>query len=91
MIGLREGKWLYRIEKEIVGWGKSNIQIIPYLAFKGNYEEALHTVSVLAEGGTIVSPLQPHPEPDDAGGGSITKDRFGYTWIITCLNSEKKR
>ena len=54
-------------------------------------EEALHTVAVLAEGGTIVSPLQPHPEPDDAGCGSITRDRFGYTWIITCPNPEKMR
>ncbi len=53
-------------------------------------EEALHTVSVLAEGGTVLSPLQPHPEPDDAGCGSITKDRFGYTWIITCPNPAKQ-
>lgn len=52
-------------------------------------EEALRTISVLAKGGTIVSPLQPHPEPDDAGCGSITKDRFGYTWIITCPNPDK--
>ncbi len=53
-------------------------------------EEALKTVSVLAEGGTVLSPLQPHPEPDDAGCGSITKDRFGYTWIITCSNPAKQ-
>lgn len=53
-------------------------------------EDALHTISVLAKGGAIVSPLQPHPEPDDAGCGSITKDRFGYTWIITCPNPDKQ-
>ncbi len=53
-------------------------------------EEALHTITVLAEGGTILSPLQPHPEPDDAGCGSITKDRYGYTWIITCPNPAKQ-
>lgn len=53
-------------------------------------EEATHTISVLSKGGTIISPLRPHPEPDDAGCGSITKDRFGYTWIITCPNPEKK-
>ena len=52
-------------------------------------EEVLRTISVLAKGGTIVSPLQPHPEPDDAGCGSVTKDRFGYTWIITCPNPDK--
>lgn len=53
-------------------------------------EDALHTISVLAKGGAIVSPLQPHPEPDDAGCGSVTKDRFGYTWIITCPNPDKQ-
>ena len=53
-------------------------------------EEALQTVALLAEGGSVLSPLQPHPEPDDAGCGSITKDRFGYTWIITCPNPAKQ-
>ncbi len=53
-------------------------------------EEARHTISVLVQGGTIISPLQPHPEPDDAGCGSVTRDRFGYTWIITCPNSAKQ-
>ncbi len=52
--------------------------------------EALRTVSILAQGGTVLSPLKPHPEPDDGGCGSITKDRFGYTWIITCPNPDKR-
>lgn len=38
---------------------------------------------------TVISPLQPHPEPDDGGCGSVTRDRFGYTWIITCPNPDK--
>lgn len=54
-------------------------------------EEALHAISVLANGGTTISPLQPHPEPDDAGCGSVTRDRFGYTWIITCPNPDKQQ
>ena len=54
-------------------------------------EDALHTVSVLAEGGTILAPLQPHPAPDDDRCGSITKDRFGFTWIITCPNVDKRQ
>ncbi|MCR2048016.1 VOC family protein [Acetatifactor muris] len=49
-------------------------------------KEALYAVSVLAKGGTVLSPLQPHPEPDDSGCGSIIKDRFGFAWIITCPN-----
>lgn len=49
-------------------------------------KEALHTISVLAEGGTELPPLKPHPAPDDSGCGSVTRDRFGYTWIITCPN-----
>ena len=53
-------------------------------------EEALHALSVLAKGGIMLSPLRPHPEPDDAGCGSIVKDRFGYTWIITCPNPAKQ-
>lgn len=53
-------------------------------------EEALHAISVLAEGGTVLSPLHPHPEPDDGGCGSFTKDRFGYRWIITCPNPAKQ-
>ena len=53
-------------------------------------EEALHAMSVLAEGGTIISPLRPHPEPDDSGCGSMTKDRFGYIWTITCPNQAKQ-
>lgn len=53
-------------------------------------EEALHTMSVLAEGGTIIAPLQPHPKPDDGGCGSVTRDRFGFTWIITCPNPDKQ-
>ena len=52
-------------------------------------EEALKAISVLAEGGTVLSPLHPHPEPDDGGCGSMTKDRFGYMWIITCPNPAK--
>lgn len=53
-------------------------------------EEALKVISVLAEGGTVLSPLHPHPEPDDGGCGSMTKDRFGYMWIITCPNPAKQ-
>lgn len=52
--------------------------------------EALRAISVLAESGTILSPLKPHPEPDDGGCGSLVKDRFGYTWIITCPNPAKQ-
>ena len=53
-------------------------------------EDALYAISVLAEGGTVVSPLKPHPEPDDGGCGSLIKDRFGYLWIITCPNPSKQ-
>ena len=53
-------------------------------------EEALKAISVLAEGGTVLSPLHPHPEPDDGGCGSMTKDRFGYMWIITCPHPAKQ-
>lgn len=48
--------------------------------------EASRAISVLSEGGKILSPLRPHPAPDDDGCGSIIKDCFGFTWIITCPN-----
>ena len=52
--------------------------------------DAKHAVSILAQGGTVVSPLKPHPAPGDGGCGSVTRDRFGYTWIITCPNPDKQ-
>lgn len=105
------------------------IEVIPYLSFNGNCEEALKTYieafggeiygmsrwsedtfkvtpeqigkvmhvefslgnTRMAEGGTVLSPLKPHPKPDDGGCGSAIKDRFGYTWFITCPNPAKQQ
>lgn len=53
-------------------------------------DDARHAVDILAQDGTVLSPLKPHPAPDDAGCGSVTRDRFGYTWIITCPNPDKQ-
>lgn len=64
----------------------TSVKLMIHMDSKAN---AIHTISVLSKGGTVISPLQPHPEPDDAGCGSIIKDRFGYTWIITCPNPDK--
>lgn len=53
-------------------------------------EEAQRAIGALAQGGgTVLSPLRPHPAPDDGGCGSMTRDRFGYLWIVTCPNPEK--
>lgn len=54
-------------------------------------EEALQAISFLAEGGTVLSPLKPHPKPDDGGCGSCVKDRFGHVWIITSPNPDKQQ
>lgn len=54
-------------------------------------EEARHAIDTLAAGGgTVLSPLHPHPAPDDGGCGSATRDRFGYVWFVTCPNSDKQ-
>jgi len=53
--------------------------------------ETLRAISILAEGGTVLAPLRPHPAPDDDGCGSIIMDRFGFTWIITCPNPAKQQ
>lgn len=36
----------------------------------------------LSEGGAVLSAFQPHPPPDDAGGGAAVLDRYGYTWFL---------
>lgn len=69
--------------------GEANTDI-KLMVHMDSEEEALHTVSILSEGGHIISRLKPHPKPDDSGCGSITKDRFGFTWIITCPNPAKQ-
>lgn len=107
---------------------KKKIEVIPYLSFNGDCEEAVNTYinafggeisyvsrwteknyentseqigkvmhmefvigsTRMAEGGTRLSPLHPHPEPDDGGCGSATRDRFGFTWFITCPNPAKQ-
>lgn len=66
---------------------KTNISLMIHM---DSETEALHAISLLAEGGTLLSPLKPHPEPDDDGCGAFVKDRFGFTWIITCPNPAKQ-
>ncbi len=65
-------------------------ETVKFMIHTTTLKEAETAISVLANGGNIVSPLKPHPKPDDAGCGSITRDRFGFTWIITCPNPEKQ-
>lgn len=52
-------------------------------------EDAIHAIDILTEGGTLLSPLKPHPKPDDAGCGSLVRDAYGVTWILTCPNPAK--
>ncbi|MBE5802773.1 MAG: hypothetical protein E7319_10895 [Clostridiales bacterium] len=68
------------------GDGNTDIRLMVHM---DTMEEAARTISLLANGGRILSPLKPHPAPDDTGCGSVTQDRFGYTWIITCPNQAK--
>ncbi len=53
-------------------------------------QKAADTCGLLSRGGSEISPLQPHPVPDDSGMGALIEDRFGYRWIITCPNPEKQ-
>lgn len=53
-------------------------------------QEAQSALALLADGGAILSPLKPHPVPDDASCGSLVRDPYGITWIITCPNPEKQ-
>lgn len=63
----------------------NNVKLMIHLESK---EDALRCIEKLVEGGKEISPLRPHPEPDDSGMGAIIKDKFGYLWIITCANPD---
>jgi len=53
-------------------------------------QKAYATCGQFSRGGRVISPLQPHPAPDDGGMGAIIEDRFGYFWIVTCPNPDKR-
>ena len=72
------------------GFGDTPNSAVKLMIHMDSLADAQHAVALLAEDGTVVSPLKPHPAPDDGGCGSITRDRFGYTWIITCPNPAKE-
>lgn len=65
----------------------TDIKLMVHMDTKPQAEAA---IAALAEGGMVIAPLRPHPAPDDGGCGSIIRDRFGFTWIITCPNPEKQ-
>ncbi|MDE6718842.1 MAG: VOC family protein, partial [Treponemataceae bacterium] len=52
-------------------------------------EEARKIIGLLEKGGSVISSLAPHPEPDDGGMGCIVRDKFGVSWILTCPNPKK--
>lgn len=57
----------------------SGMEILVLLPSREKVEEI---IPKLAEGGTIVSGFQPHPPPDDNGGGATVLDKYGYTWFL---------
>lgn len=69
------------------GTGESPVKLMIHMDATA---DAQHAISLLAQDGSVISPLKPHPAPDDAGCGAIIRDRFGYTWIITCPNPDKQ-
>lgn len=52
-------------------------------------EEARKIIGLLEKGGSVISELAPHPEPDDGGMGCLVRDKFGVSWILTCPNPKK--
>ena len=73
-------------QNRIVGFSRK--VLVPSFAGAA-YAMSRMTVTVLAAGGDVLSPLAPHPKPDDGGMGCIVRDSFGVTWIITCPNPDK--
>ncbi len=72
------------------GFGDMPGRAVKLMIHMDNMADARHAVSILAQDGTVISPLRPHPAPDDGSCGSVTRDCFGYTWIITCPNPNKR-
>lgn len=69
-------------------WERSPISLMAHMDSMEEAQQAIDTLA--AGGGTVLSPLRPHPAPDDGGCGSMTRDRFGYSWIVTCPNPDKQ-
>lgn len=69
-------------------WERSLISLMVHMDSMEEAQQAIDTLA--AGGGTVLSPLRPHPAPDDGGCGSMTRDRFGYSWIVTCPNPDKQ-
>lgn len=68
--------------------GNIPVRLMVHMA---SMEEARRAIDTLAQdGGAVLSPLRPHPAPDDGSCGSMTQDRFGYFWIVTCPNPDKQ-
>ena len=57
----------------------SGMEILVILPSRERVETVLNKLSV---GGAVLSPFQPHPPPDDAGGGVAVRDKYGYTWFL---------
>jgi PhnB protein len=57
----------------------SGMEILVILPSRDRVETVLNRLS---EGGTALSPFQPHPPPDDTGGGAAVRDKYGYTWLL---------
>lgn len=51
--------------------------------------DAIAAITIMADGGEIISALAPHPAPDDDSCGAMVRDRYGYRWIFTCPNPDK--
>ena len=55
-------------------------EILVHLPSREKVEDVL---AKLSEGAVEVSGFEPHPPPDDAGGGAYVTDRYGYSWILS--------
>lgn len=69
---------------------KGNAGSIKLMVHMDDPQKAADTCALLSRGGSVISPLTPHPVPDDGGMGAMIEDRYGYHWIITCPNPDKR-
>jgi PhnB protein len=58
------------------------VEILVHLPSRENVESIL---AKLSEGGTDINKFQPHPPPDDAGGGAGVTDKYGHKWMLCAM------
>lgn len=85
-VALGEGRGLSGADQEEPVNHGASMDLLVHCATR---QEAQGICDRLALEGEALSPLLPHPPPDDDGMGALVRDKYGYLWILTAPNDAK--